>query len=174
MSEDDELFDRAMDGVAPLARTAEVVRRRPPGGKGVAARPRSLSVAFEVERIGERVEGLAAGVDRKLLRRLERGEVPVDREIDLHGLHEEGAREVVAGALTLSVQVGYRCLRIVHGRGLRSPDGPTLKEAVIRWLSTPPLGAQVLAFASAPPRLGGPGATLVQLRQERKGDPGRA
>lgn len=158
-----------MQDVAPLARPAEVVRRRPGGGKVRPAKARPAQVLFEVERIGERVEGLAAGVDRKLLRRLERGEVEVDREIDLHGLNEEGAREVVAGTLALTLQVGYRCLRIVHGRGLRSPEGPTLKEAVIRWLSTPPLGAHVLAFASAPPRQGGPGATLVLLRQARKG-----
>lgn len=174
MGEDDEdLFERAMQGVAPLARPREVVRRPPPRGKSPVAKTPRAPVRFEVERIGERVEGLAAGVDRKLLRRLERGEVEVDRELDLHGLNEAGASEVVAGAVALALQVGYRCLRIVHGRGLRSPEGPTLKEAVVRWLAEPPLGRHVLAFASAPPRQGGPGATLVLLRQERKADPGR-
>ena len=63
---------------------------------------------------------------------------------------------------------GDRCVRIVHGRGLRSQGGPVLKDAVLAWLQEPPLAAIVMAFASAPPAWGGPGALFVLLRRRRE------
>jgi DNA-nicking Smr family endonuclease len=122
---------------------------------------------FVVTRTGERVEGLARGVDAAHLRRLRRGEVDVERDLDLHGETARAARAQVAAALRAAYDAGERCLRIVHGRGLHSPGAPVLKDAVLDWLAEPPLAALVLAFASAPPREGGAGALLVLLRRKR-------
>jgi DNA-nicking Smr family endonuclease len=58
---------------------------------------------------------------------------------------------------------GYRCLKIIHGRGLKSPRGPVLKEFVIRLLSGP-LSKHVDAFATARQCDGGLGALYVLLR----------
>ena len=56
---------------------------------------------------------------------------------------------------------GHGCVRIVHGKGLRSGDsGPVLKALVDRMLR---LRSDVLAFASAPAPEGGSGAVLVLL-----------
>jgi DNA-nicking Smr family endonuclease len=122
---------------------------------------------FVVTRTGERVEGLARGVDPAHLRRLRRGEVEVERDLDLHGETAREARGQVAAALRAAYDAGERCLRIVHGRGLHSPGAPVLKDAALDWLAEPPLAALVLAFASAPPREGGAGALLVLLRRKR-------
>lgn len=122
---------------------------------------------FVVTRTGERVEGLARGVDPAHLRRLRRGEVEVERDLDLHGETAREARAQVAAALRAAYDAGERCLRVVHGRGLHSPGAPVLKDAVLDWLAEPPLAALVLAFASAPPREGGAGALLVLLRRKR-------
>ena len=122
---------------------------------------------FLVTREGERVYGLAPGVDAAHLRRLRRGEPAADRELDLHGLAAEEAREDVAFELRDAFDAGERCLRIVHGRGAHSPAGPVLKQALLEWLQQPPLAALVLAFASAPPAQGGAGALLVLLRRRR-------
>ena len=122
-------------------------------------------------REGERVYGLARGVDAAHLRRLRRGELEIDRELDLHGLDARAAREDVGFELGEAFLAGERCVRIVHGRGTHSPGGPVLKEALLGWLSQAPLGDRVLAFASAPPAQGGSGALLVLLRRRRaKGD----
>lgn len=126
---------------------------------------------FEVTREGERVYGLARGVDAAHLRRLRRGEPPPDRELDLHGLAAREAREDVAFELREAFDAGERCLRIVHGRGLHSPGAPVLKEALLEWLQEPGLGERVLAFASAPPAQGGAGALLVLLRRARRDRP---
>jgi DNA-nicking Smr family endonuclease len=122
---------------------------------------------FTVTREGERVAGLAAGVDRRHLQRLRGGEIEPDRDLDLHGLAEREAREDVTFELRDAYAEGDRCVRIVHGRGLRSPGGPVLKDAVLEWLQEPPLAALVLAFASAPPGWGGAGALCVLLRRRR-------
>jgi len=119
-------------------------------------------------REGERVYGLAAGVDRRHLKSLRDGEIEPDRVLDLHGLDSRSAREDVQFELRDAYAEGDRCVRIVHGRGLRSPGGPVLKEAVLAWIAQPPLAAIVLAFASAPPAWGGAGALLVLLRRRRE------
>jgi DNA-nicking Smr family endonuclease len=122
---------------------------------------------FAVTREGERVYGLAGGVDRRHLRNLRAGEIEADRDVDLHGLHSRAAREDVTFELRDAYEEGERCVRIVHGRGLRSPSGPVLKDAVVEWIQAPPLAAIVLAFAGAPPAWGGSGALLVLLRRAR-------
>lgn len=123
---------------------------------------------FALTREGERVAGLAPGVDARHLRRLRRGEIEADRSLDLHGLREAEAREDVAFELREAHEEGERCVRIVHGRGRHSAGAPVLKEALLGWLQAPPLAALVLAFASAPPAQGGSGALLVLLRRRRE------
>jgi DNA-nicking Smr family endonuclease len=54
------------------------------------------------------------------------------------------------------------CVRIIHGKGLRSGQrGPVLKQTVNTLLRR---ADPVLAFASARPAAGGTGATLVLLQ----------
>ncbi|UCH46386.1 MAG: Smr/MutS family protein [Nitrospiraceae bacterium] len=54
-------------------------------------------------------------------------------------------------------------MKIIHGRGLRSPDGPVLKKAVIQWLLTR-YRKYIVAFASARQCDGGLGAIYVLFR----------
>ena len=61
-----------------------------------------------------------------------------------------------------AVRQGWRCLRVVHGKGLGSPGRePVLKAKVQRWLVQK---QQVLAFVQAKPAEGGAGALVVLLR----------
>ena len=114
----------------------------------------------------ERFEGIAPGIDREHLRRLRRGEVPVDEEVDLHGLDRSRARRAVRDALGRILEQGGRCLRVVHGRGVHSAEtGPVLRAELATWLGEPPHGAQVMAFASGLRERGG--ATYVLLRRKR-------
>jgi DNA-nicking Smr family endonuclease len=124
---------------------------------------------FELARHGERVEGLAQGIDRQHLLRLRRGEWRIERRVDLHGLTVPEARRELASELQAAVAAGVRCVLVVHGRGLHSESGPVLRDAVLAWLTAPPLAARVMAFTSALPRDGGPGASYVLLRRTRRG-----
>jgi DNA-nicking Smr family endonuclease len=119
---------------------------------------------FSVEREGERVFGLARGIDAARLRELRRGAVAWERELDLHGLTRREAHEDLAFELDDARREGERCVRVVVGRGTHSSDGGVLRDAVVEWLQERPLSDGVMAFASAPAAAGGPGALLVLLR----------
>lgn len=102
------------------------------------------------------------GVRTQVVRRLRRGLIPIDGELDLHGLPQAAARDLLAGYLEQSRDAGLRCLRIIHGKGRRSgPRGPILKAAVDAWLRRHP---DVMAFCSARGIDGGTGAVYVLLR----------
>lgn len=123
---------------------------------------------FELERVGDRITGLAPGVSPGALEPLLTGRRPVELRLDLHGLSTEAARGEVRSALAGALASGLRSLLIVHGRGRRSPDQPRLKESLPGWLAEPPHGRQVLGFTSAAADRGGAGATLVLLRPPRR------
>ncbi len=167
MDADDPTFDQAMRGVVRLAGRGVVRERRRAAAKATAKPRRETAPAFHLERWGEQVEAVARGADRGLLSALNRGEWPPERELDLHGQTERSAERLVAATVAGALERGQRCLLVIHGRGLRSEAEPTLKEALIRWLSQPPLAPSVLVFTTAPAHRGGPGATLVLLRKRR-------
>lgn len=157
-----------MREVEPLAEQPQPVHQRPPSSSAIAAgsKPAAAEPAsrFEIFRHREQVEGLAPGVDPETLGRLYRGEVPVELRVDLHGLSLDAAREAVRDVLSRALTARYRCVLLVHGRGLRSPGGPRLKRELPGWLAEPPHGRRVAAFTTADPGRGGAGATLVALR----------
>jgi DNA-nicking Smr family endonuclease len=101
-------------------------------------------------------------VPETVLRRLRRGDYRIEAELDLHGLTLIEARAQLREFLLAATARRLRCLRIVHGKGLRSGQrGPVLKQAVNSLLRRLDL---VLAFTSAAMHDGGTGATLVLLR----------
>ena len=102
-----------------------------------------------------------AFISGRLVDRLRRGEFAVEDEIDLHGLTALEARGALRAFLGEALTRRLSCIRIVHGKGLRSgPRGPVLKHAVNVWLRKVDA---VVAFASAPRRDGGTGAVYVLL-----------
>ncbi len=121
---------------------------------------------FDISDTDEYIEGLATGLDRRLLLRLRRGDYAVQGHVDLHGLNREEARDRVELFMHESRLKGHRCILIIHGRGLNSKDQiPVLKEAVRLWLVRGRLSRNVLAFATARPTDGGAGAVYVLLRR---------
>ena len=103
-----------------------------------------------------------AGVRIQEMRRLRRGLYPIEDEMDLHGLNQTAARDLLADFIARSRDGGCRCVRIVHGKGYRSgARGPVLKTAVNLWLRR---HMDVMAFVSARPIDGGAGAMYVLLR----------
>jgi DNA-nicking Smr family endonuclease len=111
---------------------------------------------------GDALSFQRAGVRTQVVRRLRRGLIPIEDELDLHGLSQTAARYQLAEFLTYSRNAGRRCVRIVHGKGYRSgARGPVLKTAVDLWLRR---HLDVMAFTSARAIDGGTGAVYVLLR----------
>ena len=94
--------------------------------------------------------------------KLRRGKWSIQRQLDLHGLRSDDARDALAAFLRESCKQGVRCVRVVHGKGLGSPGkAPVLKNKVHGWLAQ---RSEVLAFVQARPLDGGAGALVVLLR----------
>ena len=82
--------------------------------------------------------------------------------IDLHGLTTAEAHDSLADFLVEARGRGLRCVRVIHGKGLTSPNRePVLKGKVRGWLAH---WDDVLAYAEAPQHAGGGGAVLVLLQ----------
>ncbi|MBL8328345.1 MAG: Smr/MutS family protein [Rubrivivax sp.] len=129
-----------------------------------AALKAALSDEVDVESLLLTDDGLSfrrPGVAADVLTRLRKGHWAIQRQIDLHGLRRDEAREALATFLRQTRQQGHRCLRVVHGKGLGSPGRePVLKGKVQRWLAQ---SDDVIAFAQASAPQGGAGAVIVLL-----------
>lgn len=165
-----ELFREAMREVRPIES-----RRRAPDGPRPAPRPaqreadeaaaRAALESGELdnpdEDLGEELSHARPGLQKRVLRRLRRGQYTIEAELDLHGLTRAQAGQALTDFLADARRRGLGCVRIIHGKGRRSSnEGPVLKPAVAGWLRR---RAEVLAFCSARPVDGGSGALYVLL-----------
>jgi DNA-nicking Smr family endonuclease len=112
---------------------------------------------------GDELSFLRPGLQYRLLRKLRRGHFSVGAELDLHGMTVPLAQSELTTFLKEARAKGVRCVRVVHGKGMRSRQGrPVLKLNLDRWLR---LRDEVIAFSSARPVDGGTGAVYVLLKR---------
>jgi DNA-nicking Smr family endonuclease len=175
------------DGDVDLEEAFADVTKLPPSRRAAAATPRPAPIprqriaddadALEASKfgaeptpetwdVGQELEAgqtyVRRGVGTDVLTKLRRGHWSVQADLDLHGHTTDEAHDALADFLDEARQLGYRCVRIVHGKGLTSPNRePVLKGKVRRWLSH---WDDVLAYCEAPQHAGGGGAVLVLLR----------
>ncbi len=110
---------------------------------------------------GDEAAWLRPGLPRSVLRDLRRGRWVVQDKLDLHGMIRDEARLAVAEFLAEARRAGMRCVRVVHGKGLRSPGRePVLKRLVHGWLAQ---RREVLAFCQSRAAEGGAGAVVILL-----------
>lgn len=105
------------------------------------------------------------GVAPLTMKRLRRGYWAIQAELDLHGMTSDEARACLIGFLDECKQLGLRCVRVIHGKGLSSRNRePVLKLKAASWLMQ---RDEVLAFCQARPMDGGSGAVIVLLKVAR-------
>lgn len=170
-----ELFRAEMeaDRVQPLVRVARASLHKPkPKPHALQREADEARVAHDslldtagwdgdVE-MGDLIDFLRNGIARDVLRKLRRGQWVIQDSLDLHGATTLQARAQLAEFLAHARQQGMRCVRIVHGRGTRSPNNvPVIRNKVRHSLSQ---RDEVLAFCDAAPADGGAGAVLVLLK----------
>jgi len=169
-------FRKAVAGVKPLKR-AQRIALKPGAVAPVAQQRRRDELAALAESLvghvsiddaldsGEELTYLRDGMARQVLRRLRRGHWVIQEGLDLHGLNRDEAAVAVAAFLNRCAARGLRCVRIVHGKGIGSPNRePVLKAKLRNWL---PRRHDVLAYCQAPASDGGSGALLVLLNTKR-------
>lgn len=137
--------------------------------------PRRLE--FEQEKPGDELADLNVetpeffefrrpGIQHRLFQDLQRGLLPPERSLDLHGMRVTEARVAFGRFLRAARERGIRCVRIIHGKGRGSREAqPVLKQKTYQWLIQT---EAVLAFVTAPRWDGGSGATYVLLSRKAR------
>lgn len=174
--EESELLRAALADVQPLAPVNRAALIRPRPHPVAAQRLRdeqevlrdtlSDNPAWEQGlETGEELLFRRDGLSQQHVRKLRRGHWKIQDHLDLHGHTAAEARVLTAAFLAHAVRNGLRCVRIVHGKGLSSPNRePVLKKKLSGWLAQ---RDEVLAYCQAPQTEGGGGAVLVLLRGSR-------
>ena len=120
--------------------------------------------ALNVINLPEYMEGYVDDLSPLVLEKLRNGEFSVQKVLDLHGLSADDAHEAFRSFIRDAVQSHVCCVKVIHGRGLKSRKGPVLKEKLKEWIVQAMHRKWVVAFASSRMSAGGPGATIVLLR----------
>jgi len=166
------LFTRAVGKVAPISQPERVWSppQRPlprPIQQDLddeAVMHESMSDEFDIATLLDADDQLSfrrSGIGTDVTRKLRKGEWSIQGQIDLHGLRSDEARNAIGQFIRDAKRMGWRCVRVVHGKGLGSPGKePVLKSKVQRWLVQK---SEVLAFVQAKPSDGGAGALVVLL-----------
>ncbi|MBN1635780.1 MAG: Smr/MutS family protein [Deltaproteobacteria bacterium] len=120
---------------------------------------------FDISSSGEYLEGHVTPIDSQTTQKLKAGKFTIQDHLDLHGFSREEAQFALDSFLQNAHALGQRCVLVIHGRGLKSSQGPVLKTQIAQRLTTGKLSHLVLAFCSARPCDGGTGALYVLLRK---------
>jgi len=143
---------------SPVKRLADEADALAASRHGLDAAPGAWDVGLEVD-AEQTFRRTGLGVD--VVSKLRRGHWAVQAEIDLHGHTSDEAHDALVLFLAEARSHGWRCVRVIHGKGLSSPNRePVLKGKVRRWLTH---RNEVLAYCEAPRHGGGSGAVLVLL-----------
>lgn len=107
------------------------------------------------------------GLERRERRGLERGTVPIEARLDLHGLYQAEAHAALIAFLTRARAAGLARVLVVTGKGLEGSavERGILRRSVPHWLRGASLRGIVLGFEEAARRHGGSGALYVRLRR---------
>ncbi|HUR43896.1 MAG TPA: Smr/MutS family protein [Aestuariivirga sp.] len=122
------------------------------------------------------------GFDRRTMQKMTRGNVEIERRLDLHGTGVEMARVHLLQFLRGAHGEGLRTVLVITGKGaspytrntlhgaelFHSPErGGLLRRLVPEWLHEAEFRALVSGFQPAHPKHGGGGAYYVKIRRAR-------
>jgi DNA-nicking Smr family endonuclease len=176
---DEELFSREMGGVLvieefrslacasrPRNRSAAPVHRDPE--QEALAELSSITdglLPIHLPNTQEYVEWIHPEFRDDIIQSLHEGRFSVQAYLDLHGCSVPEAEKEFDDFIIDSLKKGLSCIKIIHGRGLRSAKGARLKTAVVKRLSGH-FRRDIIAYVTARQCDGGLGALYVLLRKK--------
>ena len=86
-------------------------------------------------------------------------EIEITDVIDLHTIPPRDVKRVVEEYLFQAREAGFRCVRIIHGKGIG------VQQKMVRSILAKNLAVQ--DWTDAPPEAGGLGATIVRFRKDQ-------
>jgi DNA-nicking Smr family endonuclease len=111
-------------------------------------------------------------MDKRLKQRFQRGELPIEARLDLHGLTLANAERAMSRLIRDCLAQQKRCLLVITGKGARSSESGVQGRGVLRawlpeYLKRGPWRDQILGVTPARQEMGGAGAFYVLLRRQR-------
>lgn len=106
-------------------------------------------------------------IEKPVIRKLARGRLPIDGRIDLHGLTQSEAHNLLFGFLARAHERGLRHVLVITGKGTSRGSEGALKRAVPVWLSKPEFRFLISGHEEAARSHGGEGALYIRLRREK-------
>lgn len=116
----------------------------------------------------EYIEGYCEDMHPMVMDKLRSGEFSVEQCLDLHGYSIADSSFLFSDFIEKAVKDGIHCVKVIHGRGLKSKGDPVLKKNLTSWIIRAMNRKWVIAFATARQRDGGAGATYILLRTRPK------
>ena len=177
VADDGDLFEKLFSNITRLRDHGRVIHSRPKlepipmqrirDERAALADSLSGHISWDIGiETGEELVYLRRGLAQQTVKKLRRGHWVIQDELDLHGLTSVEAHALLTEFLSECVRSGARCVRIIHGKGLRSKTRePVLKAKVANWLMR---RDEVLAFCQARQADGGSGAVVVLLKSVRR------
>ena len=163
--DDGDLFRREMASLNVNRRSAatSVVRRRQHDHRFDEPANDDSGVLTDKTSQGDYVEFARGGLQKKVMRKLKRGDYEATDDLDLHGLTTAEAEPRLNNFLRAAVGGGHSAVLIIHGKGLHSGG----QRGVLKRFTHDLLKRHraVKAFCSAQPKDGGTGAVYVLLRR---------
>ena len=168
---DEKLFRQEMAGVKPLKTVAKTESKRPrtripthlTAAGSATLDSTSLPASDELNDINAE-DGSSHrknGIQKRTMQKLRKGRFKLGAELDLHSMTLETGHSVLLEFITDATSRSLESIRVIHGKGLRSENGPRLKIMTRQVLRDHP---QVLAYIQCKPADGGGGAVDVLLK----------
>ena len=183
---DSDAWQQVAQAARPLKKPANVVpqplaplpRVYKPEGAGAAAYAKAEARQKAPLPHGRHSEKPAPQMDKRLRQRFQRGELPIDARLDLHGLTLANAERALSKLIRDCVAQQKRCLLVITGKGTSRDveTGPFQGRGVLRawlpeYLRRGPWRDQILGVTPARQEMGGAGAFYVLLRRQRDETP---
>jgi DNA-nicking Smr family endonuclease len=169
------VYAEAMEGVQQISHDKALIRRPAPTKIRYTTTiedPQQLleeavrdKRKLNVTNMPEYMEGYAEGINPVTLDKLKNSEFSIQKTLDLHGFSLEDAQKTFEEFIADSIKNGLNCVKVVHGRGLKSRNVPVLKDNLKSWIIRAINRKWVTAFSSARMCDGGPGATCILLNK---------
>jgi len=169
------VYAEAMEGVQQISHDKALIRRPAPTKIRCTTTiedPQQLieeavrdKRKLNVTNMPEYMEGYAEGINPVTLDKLKNSEFSIQKTLDLHGFSLEDAQKTFEEFISDSIKNGLNCVKVVHGRGLKSRNVPVLKDNLKSWIIRAINRKWVTAFSSARRCDGVPGATCILLNK---------
>ena len=107
--------------------------------------------------------GETSVLSKKNIRDFNKGNVFIEKKLDLHGFNQVDAKNLLEDFINQSIENGKRLILIITGKG-KEGEG-VIKNNIISWLNNKSLRNKILAVNHASKKHGGSGAIYILLRK---------